>query len=111
MLTGLRTAHIFTVPGEHDSIDDAGQKYRSVFGAGTRGDGWYSFDIAGVHVIALVNTLNLKSSGIWVSSSWTSSLKTSQRCPVIRRSSCSVIFRCSRCIRIGAGVPTMPPRH
>ena len=48
MLTGLRTAHIFTVPGEHDSIDDAGQKYRSVFGAGTRGDGWYSFDIAGV---------------------------------------------------------------
>jgi 3',5'-cyclic AMP phosphodiesterase CpdA len=63
MLTGLRTAHIFTVPGEHDSIDDAGQKYRSVFGAGTRGDGWYSFDIAGVHVIALVNTLNLKKLG------------------------------------------------
>ena len=63
MLTGLRTAHIFTVPGEHDSIDNAGQKYRSVFGAGTRGDGWYSFDIAGVHVIALVNTLNLKKLG------------------------------------------------
>ncbi|MGO8962835.1 MAG: metallophosphoesterase family protein [Mycobacterium sp.] len=32
-------------------------------GAGTRGDGWYSFDIAGVHVIALVNTLNLKKLG------------------------------------------------
>ena len=63
MLTGLRTAHIFTVPGEHDSVDDAGQKYRSAFGAGTRGDGWYSFDIAGVHVIALVNTLNLKKLG------------------------------------------------
>ena len=58
MLTGLNTPHIFTVPGEHDSVDDAGQKYRQVFGAGTRGDGWYSFDIAGVHVIALVNTLN-----------------------------------------------------
>ena len=27
------------------------------------GDGWYSFDIAGVHVIALVNTLNLKKLG------------------------------------------------
>jgi 3',5'-cyclic AMP phosphodiesterase CpdA len=63
MMTGLRTAHVFTVPGEHDSVDDAGQKYRSAFGAGTRGDGWYSFDIAGVHVIALVNTLNLKKLG------------------------------------------------
>ena len=63
MLGGVRTPHVFTVPGEHDSVDDAGQKYRSVFGAGTRGDGWYSFDIAGVHVIALVNTLNLKKLG------------------------------------------------
>ena len=63
MLSGLRTPHVFTVPGEHDSVDDAGQKYRSVFGAGTRGDGWYSFDIAGVHVIAWVNTLNLKKLG------------------------------------------------
>jgi predicted phosphodiesterase len=63
MLGGLRTPHVFTVPGEHDSVDDAGQKYRSIFGAGTRGDGWYSFDIAGVHVIALVNTLNLKKLG------------------------------------------------
>ena len=63
MLSALKTPHVFTVPGEHDSVDDAGQKYRSVFGAGTRGDGWYSFDIAGVHVIALVNTLNLKKLG------------------------------------------------
>ncbi|MDT5206771.1 MAG: hypothetical protein QOD34_3407 [Mycobacterium sp.] len=63
MMTGLRAPHVFSVPGEHDSVDDAGQKYRSVFGAGTRGDGWYSFDIAGVHVIALVNTLNLKKLG------------------------------------------------
>jgi 3',5'-cyclic AMP phosphodiesterase CpdA len=63
MMTGLHTPHVFAVPGEHDSIDDGGQKYRSAFGAGTRGDGWYSFDIAGVHVIALVNTLNLKKLG------------------------------------------------
>jgi 3',5'-cyclic AMP phosphodiesterase CpdA len=63
MLSKLHTPHVFTVPGEHDSVDDGGQKYRSVFGAGTRGDGWYSFDIAGVHVIALVNTLNLKKLG------------------------------------------------
>ncbi|MEZ0358820.1 metallophosphoesterase [Mycobacterium sp. SA01] len=63
MLGALNTPHVCTVPGEHDSVDDAGQKYRSVFGAGTRGDGWYSFDIAGVHVIGLVNTLNLKKLG------------------------------------------------
>jgi 3',5'-cyclic AMP phosphodiesterase CpdA len=63
MMSSLKTPHLFTVPGEHDSVDDAGQKYRSVFGAGSRGDGWYSFDIAGVHVIALVNTLNLKKLG------------------------------------------------
>jgi 3',5'-cyclic AMP phosphodiesterase CpdA len=63
MMGGLNTSHVFTVPGEHDSVDDTGQKYRAVFGAGTRGDGWYSFDIAGVHVIGLVNTLNLKKLG------------------------------------------------
>ena len=63
MMGALHTPHVFTVPGEHDSIDDAGQKYLSAFGHGTRGDGWYSFDIAGVHVIALVNTLNLKKLG------------------------------------------------
>jgi 3',5'-cyclic AMP phosphodiesterase CpdA len=63
MMSGLRTPHVFTVPGEHDSVDDAGQKYRNAFGAGSVGDGWNSFDIAGVHVIALVNTLNLRKLG------------------------------------------------
>jgi 3',5'-cyclic AMP phosphodiesterase CpdA len=63
MLTGLNTPHVFTVPGEHDSTDDAGQKYRQAFGAGTRGDGWYSFDVAGVHLIALINTLSFSKLG------------------------------------------------
>ena len=63
MMSGINTPHIFTVPGEHDSVDDAGQKYRAAFGAGSRGDGWYSFDVAGVHVIGLVNTLNLTKLG------------------------------------------------
>jgi len=63
MLGELNTPHVFTVPGEHDSTDDAGQKYRQAFGAGTRGDGWYSFDVAGVHVIGLVNTLNMQKLG------------------------------------------------
>lgn len=63
MMGGIDAPHVFTVPGEHDSVDDAGQKYRTAFGAGSRGDGWYSFDIAGVHVIGLVNTLNLSKLG------------------------------------------------
>ncbi|HUO40911.1 MAG TPA: metallophosphoesterase, partial [Mycobacterium sp.] len=63
MLIGLNAPHVFTVPGEHDSTDDGGQKYRQTFGAGTRGDGWYSFDVAGVHFIALVNTLHLQKLG------------------------------------------------
>jgi 3',5'-cyclic AMP phosphodiesterase CpdA len=63
MLRGLRAGGVFTVPGEHDSVDDHGQKYRAMFGAGIRGDGWYSFDVKGVHVIALVNTLALEKLG------------------------------------------------
>jgi hypothetical protein len=63
MMRGLRTGGVFAVPGEHDSVDDHGQKYRAMFGAGTHGDGWYSFDIKGVHVIALVNTLALEKLG------------------------------------------------
>lgn len=61
MMTGLSSPHIFSVPGEHDTIDF--KAYQKVFGAGTKGDGWYSFDTAGVHVIALVNTLNLTKLG------------------------------------------------
>jgi len=63
MMTGLRTERVFTVPGEHDSIGDAGRAYRQTFGMGTLGDGWYSFDTHGVHFIALVNTLNLEKLG------------------------------------------------
>ncbi|WP_369394463.1 metallophosphoesterase [Streptomyces sp. CG1] len=63
MMTRLRTDRVFTVPGEHDSIGDAGRAYRQIFGTGTLGDGWYSFDTHGVHFIALVNTLSLEKLG------------------------------------------------
>ena len=63
MLGGVRTDRVFTVPGEHDSVGDAGRAYRQRFGAGTSGDGWYSFDTHGVHFIALVNTLSLEKLG------------------------------------------------
>jgi 3',5'-cyclic AMP phosphodiesterase CpdA len=63
MLSEMRTDRVFTVPGEHDSIGDAGRAYRERFGADTVGDGWYSFDTHGVHFIALVNTLSLEKMG------------------------------------------------
>ena len=63
MLSEVRTGRVFTVPGEHDSVGDAGRAYRQTFGAGTAGDGWYSFDTHGVHFIALVNTLSLEKLG------------------------------------------------
>jgi Icc protein len=63
MLGELRTDRVFTVPGEHDSVGDGGKAYRQAFGAGTTGDGWYSFETHGVHFIALVNTLALEKLG------------------------------------------------
>jgi 3',5'-cyclic AMP phosphodiesterase CpdA len=63
MMSELRTDAVYTVPGEHDSVDDGGEKYRKVFGANTRGAGWYSFDVRGVHFINLVNTLSLERLG------------------------------------------------
>ncbi|MFG2961108.1 metallophosphoesterase family protein [Streptomyces sp. NPDC048291] len=63
MMAKLRTDRVFTVPGEHDSIGDAGRAYRRTFGTGTLGDGWYSFDTHGVHFVALVNTLSLEKLG------------------------------------------------
>jgi Icc protein len=56
MMSALRTSQVLVLPGEHDAVDDAGQKYLGVFGAGTKGTGWFSFDHKGVHFIALVNT-------------------------------------------------------
>jgi 3',5'-cyclic-AMP phosphodiesterase len=55
---------VFYVPGEHDVLEDDGQRYLQRFGKGTRGAGWYSFDNGGVHFIGLVNVVNLKAGGL-----------------------------------------------
>ena len=111
MLSELNTPHVFTVPGEHDSTDDAGQKYRQAFGAGTRGDGWYSFDIAGVHIIGLVNTLNMQKLGHLGADQLDFVEKDVAGCPATPRSSCSATSHYSRCTRTGGGAPTTPRRH
>ncbi len=43
------------VPGEHDILDPEVNEYRNRYGAGTKGAGWYSFDVGGVHFMGLVN--------------------------------------------------------
>ncbi len=63
MMSGLRAGEVFTVPGEHDSVGDHGKGYLKTFGSGTHGDGWYSFDVRGVHFIGLVNTFSLEALG------------------------------------------------
>jgi Icc protein len=55
----------FHIPGEHDMLDEgAGQAYLARYGKGAQGAGWYSFDHAGVHFVALVNVANLKAGGM-----------------------------------------------
>jgi 3',5'-cyclic-AMP phosphodiesterase len=59
--TGLS---LYTVPGEHDILEEDGKSYLNRFGKGTKGDGWYSFDAGGVHFIGLVNVVNLQGNGL-----------------------------------------------
>lgn len=56
---------IHFVPGEHDIVDGTNpQPYLNRFGHGSRGNGWYSFDINGAHFIGLVNVLQLGNRGM-----------------------------------------------
>jgi 3',5'-cyclic AMP phosphodiesterase CpdA len=62
----IRTAGmpVFHVPGEHDVLDEGqGKAFLARYGRGTKGYGWYAFDHAGVHFVALVNVVNLKAGG------------------------------------------------
>ncbi len=61
---GTTKLHTYTVPGEHDILEEDGKSYLNRFGAGTKGDGWYSFDAGGIHFIGLVNVVNLGGNGL-----------------------------------------------
>ncbi len=57
-LMGTLPAPVRYVPGEHDALDEgAGKLFLERFGKGTKGAGWYSYDLGGVHFIALVNVI------------------------------------------------------
>jgi len=62
MLGTMKTGAFLTVPGEHDVINDKGQAYFKMFQPGIATP-WYSFDMAGVHALALTNVINITAGG------------------------------------------------
>ncbi|MDB5449369.1 MAG: metallophosphoesterase [Phenylobacterium sp.] len=64
LLSRLRVTELHVVPGEHDVTDGIGTEYFARFGAASNGKGYYSFDHAGVHMIALVNVMQFKPGGL-----------------------------------------------
>jgi Icc protein len=64
ILKSARPKNVFFVPGEHDVLDDDGKQYRERYAKNSKGDGWYSFDMKGVHFVGLVNVMNLKAGGL-----------------------------------------------
>jgi 3',5'-cyclic AMP phosphodiesterase CpdA len=64
MLAGLHSGDLHTVPGEHDTTDPSASEYFSRFGQRSENRGYYSFDHAGVHFLALINVLQFKAGGL-----------------------------------------------
>ena len=64
MFARFRTTELHTVPGEHDTQDPTVTEYFNRFGKASDNKGYYSFDHAGVHFIALVNVLQFKPGGL-----------------------------------------------
>jgi 3',5'-cyclic AMP phosphodiesterase CpdA len=64
MLSRLRVTELHTVPGEHDTADPGAAEYFKRFGKASDNKGYYSFDHAGVHFVALVNVLEFKPGGL-----------------------------------------------
>jgi hypothetical protein len=60
----IKADQLFHIPGEHDVFLDHGKRYLQVFGRGTRGSGYFSFDYGGVHFLALANDAGAVGSGL-----------------------------------------------
>ncbi len=63
LLARLRTSELHTVPGEHDVADATVTEYFNRFGKSSDNRGYYSFDHAGVHFVALINVLQARDGG------------------------------------------------
>jgi 3',5'-cyclic AMP phosphodiesterase CpdA len=66
ILDSVKTDRIFNIPGEHDVFVDQGKLYLQYFGRGTKGRGWTSFDVNGMHFVALVNDAGAVGKGLGV---------------------------------------------
>jgi 3',5'-cyclic AMP phosphodiesterase CpdA len=64
LFSRLRTSEMHTTPGEHDTTDPTVSEYFNRFGKASNNRGYYSFDHAGVHFVALVNVLQFKPGGL-----------------------------------------------
>jgi 3',5'-cyclic AMP phosphodiesterase CpdA len=64
LLSQLHTSEMHTVPGEHDTMDASVEEYFHRFGAASNNRGYYSFDHAGVHFLALINVLGFRPGGL-----------------------------------------------
>jgi 3',5'-cyclic AMP phosphodiesterase CpdA len=64
LFSRLRTTEIHTVPGEHDTADASVSEYFDRFGKASNNKGYYSFDHAGVHFLALINVLQFQPGGL-----------------------------------------------
>jgi hypothetical protein len=61
---GQFDSRVYPVPGNHDYHSTDAGPYYDYFGprAGVKGEGWYSFDYSGWHLIALNSELSMRSS-------------------------------------------------
>jgi 3',5'-cyclic-AMP phosphodiesterase len=66
VLKTAKSEKVFYVPGEHDVLNGNNKEFLARYGKGTKGDGWYSFDSNGVHLIGLVNVVNTAEGGLGV---------------------------------------------
>ena len=63
MFKGIKVTDFHIIPGEHDVLDEKQTAFFDRYGRGVSGKGWYSFDHAGVHFVALVNVMEFKPGG------------------------------------------------
>jgi 3',5'-cyclic AMP phosphodiesterase CpdA len=63
MMGTIKAGGTFQVPGEHDAAAGDDKAYLGMFGKSTQGTGWYSFDMNGVHFLALVNAVATQGMG------------------------------------------------
>lgn len=64
LLKRLRVSDIHVVPGEHDVTDGQGVEFFGRYGKPSNNKGYYSFDVSGVHFVALNNVMQFKANAL-----------------------------------------------